>query len=135
MHSDADYVIHAGDGAGDLDYVGDIKGTRRAVSGNCDIFGSKYFPLFETFKVDDIKIAITHGHRLDIKYGFSRAEYYMRENEIDLLIFGHTHEPLEHTFRVGDRLYYMFNPGTAKAGEFGLVTVIGDKVLMSHGKI
>ncbi len=135
MHPDADYLIHAGDGAGDLDYVTEISATKRAVSGNCDIFDSNHFPMFESFKIDGIKIAVTHGHRLDVKYGLTRAEYYMQENEIDLLIFGHTHEPLERTFRIGDRLYCMFNPGSIREGSFGLITVIGDRVLMSHGKV
>ncbi len=135
MHADADYLIHAGDGAGDLDYISGIPQTVIRVSGNCDMFDSTYYPMTDQRCVENVKLCVRHGHRLDVKYGLSRAEYYMEENEIDLLIFGHTHDPLERCVRVGERLLYLFNPGSVRAGDYGLVTISDDKVLMSHGTV
>lgn len=136
MHPDADYIIHAGDGAGDLEYVTDIRSTVVAVCGNCDVFGTlKNYPMFEKISVGNIRVAVTHGHRLDVKYGYGRATAYARDNELDILIFGHTHIPYEYTFRADDRFVRLFNPGSLREGSFGLITIKGDAILLSHGNL
>lgn len=134
MHRDADYIIHAGDGATDLWRVTDVNSTIVSVRGNCDIFGNDY-PTLVRLQVDDIKIAVTHGHTLDVKYGYGRAEDYVLGNELDLLIFGHTHIPYESTLSFGDGYARLFNPGSVREGSFGLIHIKGSSVLMSHGHL
>lgn len=62
------------------------------VPGNCDYrsFEQAERILF----VEDKRILICHGHTLGVKQSLLRAGYRAEEENLDLLLFGHTHRPL-----------------------------------------
>lgn len=94
------------------------------VSGNCD-FGAS--PLTITDTIEGVKIFMTHGHTLGVKYGLLRAELTAREANANLFLFGHTHQSCC-DWHNG---LWMLNPGTCSGR--GLITY--GVVELSQGSI
>ena len=62
------------------------------VPGNCD-----YRSLEEAERllfIEDKRVMICHGHTLGVKQSLLRAGYKSEEENLDLLLFGHTHLPM-----------------------------------------
>ena len=102
-----DLIIHLGDHDRDAERL-----SKRypeiplwSVSGNCD-YGAGPERIVQT--LEGVRIYATHGHTLRVKYGLLRAELAAREEEANLLLFGHTHRPLC-DWHNG---LWMLNPGT-----------------------
>ncbi|MDE7213409.1 MAG: metallophosphoesterase [Anaeroplasmataceae bacterium] len=58
------------------------------VRGNCDSYGEEHL-LFELYGK---KIFVTHGHKEHVKYGLDHLIYRALEKNVDVTLFGHTHE-------------------------------------------
>ena len=141
-----DGIIFLGDGLRDFTYcdLGDIP--LYSVRGNCD---SKLFPIelyADDERILDIygkKIMLTHGHMYGVKSGMSRLIYAAAEKNADVVLFGHTHIPLEayidkDNSEILDKPLYIMNPGSVGSydGDFGLLTVTRKgEILLSHGKL
>ncbi len=106
----AEIIIHCGDGDNQLQYLKDnIKDKMvTGVRGNCD--WNSLFPSTETLNVNGKKIFITHGHLYNVKTGIYQAVSAARQEEADILLFGHTHIPLS-TYDDG---LYILNPGSCR---------------------
>lgn len=90
---ECDAVIHLGDNIEDVDRLTEgFKGLVYSVKGNCD-FSSKY-PSEQVVDVEGKKIFITHGHNYGVKYSMNNIYYRAKELEVDIALFGHTHESL-----------------------------------------
>lgn len=83
---------------------------------------------------EGIRIALLHGHR----QGHARVDDFVEKYSVigpDLVIFGHTHEPLS---RVWDEIRY-FNPGTAggvgRDATCGLLTVVDGAFEIEHVRL
>lgn len=76
------------------------------VPGNCDIGAAGPFSREECF--GGKRFFFTHGHHYDVKYGLYRLDLAARERKADMVLFGHTHQPLSD---YADGLY-MLNPGS-----------------------
>ncbi|MGM0369343.1 MAG: metallophosphoesterase family protein [Bacillota bacterium] len=104
---DIDYLLYAGDG---LDKIVASQIPEQfnliAVRGNCD-YGVD-FPLEKVIDIAGIKIFLTHGNRHRIKQGLNQLYYQAREEEADVIIFGHTH--CRYAKQVNGLLF--FNPGS-----------------------
>lgn len=62
------------------------------VPGNCDfVFDT---PTDSVFEVEGKRILITHGHLYNVKSGLENLERKAVNDDIDLVLFGHTHCPL-----------------------------------------
>ena len=98
-----DVILFAGDGLRDLSRV-EIPCPLWAVSGNCDwlttpliINGGVFEPQTEELvTVEGIRILLTHGHRYGVKSGPTAAAYRAMELGADMLVYGHTHVPVEY---------------------------------------
>lgn len=64
-------------------------------------------PDFDELTLENTKIFFTHGHLLRVKYGLDSAICTARNHKANLLLFGHTHEPL---IDYDDGLFIL-NPG------------------------
>ena len=54
------------------------------------------------------KVRLTHGHKQRVSYGLMYLDYFGREEEADVVLFGHTHVPcLEYSGNMA-----LFNPGS-----------------------
>jgi putative phosphoesterase len=106
----AEIIIHCGDGNEEAQYIKDSYRDKMvvAVKGNCDWMCDA--PSKEIIKVLGKKIFITHGHLYNAKFGLYNMVCAAREEEADVLLFGHTHNAMTEY----DDGLYMMNPGTCR---------------------
>ncbi len=120
QHPDAATVIFLGDGLRQVEDVADDHRSRAfiMVPGNCDF--SATLPAARLEILGGKRFFITHGHKYNLKYGLYTIEMAARERQAAIVLFGHTHQPLEEYV---DGLY-MLNPGSlGYEGSYGLVDV------------
>ncbi|HHV51404.1 MAG TPA: metallophosphoesterase [Clostridiales bacterium] len=105
---DAKIIFHLGDGIRDVDKISDEFPNREffVVSGNCDF--AAFCPETDMKIIENRKIFYTHGHRYNVKSGLYRIACAARERGADIVLFGHTHQPLCEY----DGGLYLFNPGS-----------------------
>lgn len=105
---EAEVVIHCGDGNPEFENLRALYPQKHfiGVRGNCD-FCSEASNI-ETFTIEGKKIFITHGHIYNAKYGLYNLVCAAREAGAELLLFGHTHNPVEDY----DDGLYIVNPGS-----------------------
>ncbi len=60
------------------------------VKGNND-FGVD-LPYVRIFDIEDKKMMLTHGHLEYVKFGLEKLKLKAKLNQVDIVIFGHTHE-------------------------------------------
>ena len=144
-----DAIFFLGDGAYDFGLDSTYNGTPLfCVRGNCDVFSlfdtnEPPEELFVTF--DEYTIMLTHGHLFGVKSSPFAAAAYAAKKGADVLLFGHTHEPLEKYLPAGTEIggitlekpLYLFNPGSIGMGSltFGTLCTSKKGLLFSHGKI
>lgn len=111
-----DYIIHAGDYGNSYDFL--IKNNIIFVKGNCDNLGDKE----KNFFIDDKKILLTHGDLYNVKYNLLNICYKARNSNVDICIFGHTHQI--------NYFYYenilFLNPGSFKNNDY--IKIINDTI-------
>lgn len=61
-----------------------------------------------TIELDGLRFYIVHGHQYQIDLGTALLENYAQENHIDIVCFGHTHQP---TYITKNHTTYI-NPGS-----------------------
>lgn len=148
-HRDADALLFLGDGVRDLARIDTVESRAVcAVRGNCDMF-SLFSPEKNEFSEErflvfgEHHILMIHGHTKGVKGGLDAALLYAYERGADVLLFGHTHEPLERYYPEGsiiggiaiERPMYAFNPGSLCDYSFGYIEIRGKDILLSHGKM
>ncbi len=105
-----------------------------SVRGNCDfaVGGERDEALID---MGGTKILCMHGHKYDVKSTLIRAAYRAKEVEADVLLFGHTHDPLEMR-RDG---LVLFNPGSIGRGypdrTYGVIEIVDGKIICGHGTV
>ena len=105
---DAKQVFFLGDNLRDIEAVKEDYPDRTfyTVCGNCD-YGSLALTT-DIAVIDGTKILFTHGHNFSVKYGTQRLLAAAKENNYDIVLFGHTHIP---TTLYEDGVY-LVNPGS-----------------------
>jgi putative phosphoesterase len=137
-------AIFLGDGARDIE-DGIPKGCELlSVAGNCDVWTSLFddagneIPDERLEFIGGLRIFMTHGHKYSAKSTTALLISRARELDADIVLFGHTHEPVFREIPADERHskpLLVFNPGSLRQGSFGLLTVVGGKPLLSHGEI
>lgn len=117
-HPQASVVYFLGDGLREMEDLALLNRDRRfvMVAGNCDLAATE--PLCREDVAGDRRLFLTHGHLFSVKTGLHSLYYAALERNADVVLFGHTHQPL-HRFE-GD--VFLFNPGSVKDGCYGLLT-------------
>ena len=150
-HPDRDGVLFLGDGIRDLSDTL-TRGLFGGVRGNCDessFTGGSYELSEELFlNLGEYNVIMMHGHTKDVKSGLDRAILYASLRGADVLLYGHTHEPLEKYFPAGYEIggkklqkpLWVFNPGSLGASwsgshSYGLLQIKKGQLLLSHGEI
>ncbi len=122
LEEQPDMVIHLGDCVKDAEEL-QKKFTHipmKWVKGNRDLFSADIGKLIIT--ACGKRIFITHGHNYGVKLGMASVIFAAREENANLLLFGHTHRAL--CDKAGELI--VFNPGTAGAGinnSYGIVII------------
>lgn len=129
MQISAEIVIHLGDGEGDVEYLRYRYPEKMfiKVRGNCD-FNSD-LPDKEFIILEGKKIFITHGHIYSVKSGIYSAVCAAKEEDADILLFGHTHK----SFQSYDEGLYILNPGSLKglSPSYGIIDIT-DKGIVTN---
>jgi len=154
MHKNADVFLFLGDGLRDI-YGNEHShrgGLFAAVEGNCDgfdFFGGEKYPRERMIVLEEYNILMMHGHTRGVKHGIEAAAEYAASVGADILLYGHTHQPVERYIpegrQIGDTVLEkplrIFNPGSLgepRWGDppmYGLIEIKGKNVLMSHGSL
>jgi putative phosphoesterase len=108
-----DLILHAGDvgGRAVLDELAAIAPVR-AVYGNTDSPGEPGLEARFAIDIEGLSVHVSHGHEL----GSPTAQKLLARYTADVIVFGHTHEPLVE--RSGRRL--VVNPGAAGPRRFNV---------------
>lgn len=113
----ADALIHAGDGAGDVDAF-----KRRfpnlpvySVPGNCD--PPSGHPAELSCQIGEVSFLIAHGHTLHVKRGIEELEGEARLLGAQVAVFGHTHKPFSEYFGG----LWLLNPGSLAMTKYGSI--------------
>ena len=141
--SDADCVIYAGDGISDIETLQKDFPEKMffSVRGNNDYRISPYGCARDdelTFVLEGKRIFLTHGHAFGVRSSLNLLFAKAQRDEIDLVIFGHTHIPYEE-YNKEKRPFYLFNPGSVGCYSdggysFGVLNINNGSLLLSHGK-
>ena len=140
-----DAILFLGDGARDIDRLFVCEIPVWAVRGNCDWMSSELADKTERLLyLEGHTILLTHGHEWGVKGGMGALIAHATDLGADIVLFGHTHAPTLQTIAAGEtvgkallsRPMHLFNPGSiGYDGSFGTLTLKGDAVLFSHGKL
>ncbi len=103
-----DMIIHLGDLVRDaIDLENIFKEIKiEYVAGNNDFYTNA--PYEKELNIENKKILIIHGHKYRVKYGIDDIILKAKNERLDSILFGHTHESYEYT---KDGILY-FNPGS-----------------------
>ena len=120
-NTDADVVIHLGDGEDDLSLaLANLPafGNKRIyqVRGNCDPEG---LPEGRFENIGGFRFYLTHGHRQQVKYGKYALLGDARKMDRNVVLFGHTHTQFFEDYD-GTRL---FNPGAVIDLHYGVINI------------
>lgn len=127
--TDVEMWLHAGDCSQDGDYLASLVNIPVVrARGNCD--GQTTAQIDEFVEVMGHKIWITHGHRYGVKRGIHELVAIAKQNDIHIVVYGHTHEPDNRWFE--DVL--IFNPGSGNCsyggpGTYGILDVTPGQVV------
>lgn len=140
MHPDAEIVFFLGDGLSDADLVasGDNARAWFAVAGNCDLsptFKDTFTKKTDAVTLDGRRVVLTHGDLYGAKQGIGGLLSLAKKESASLVLFGHTHEPLEKYIPTDESGVYIFNPGSIGAGSYGIILLSAKGILLSHGKM
>lgn len=120
-------VLHLGDCWRDAerlhDYFPDLPFEQ--VPGNCDFRSAQEAE--KLLFLEDKRVLICHGHTYGVKQSLMAAGLAAEENNLDLFLFGHTHDPL--VDKRGKTLF--LNPGSIGScfqPTYGLVTLENGKL-------
>lgn len=132
-HSSAEIIVHCGDGDREADFIKNNYKDKMvvAVKGNCD-FGST-LPSTEIFSACGKKIMVTHGHLYNAKSTLYNLLCSAKENQVDIILFGHTHNPISTC--VDD--IYMLNPGSCHGyrASYGFVDILKNGDIVTNTAI
>lgn len=127
-------LLHLGDGAREAADVAEQfpSLTVYGVRGNCD-WGCHDIPENREECFGGKRIFMTHGHIYNVKYGLYTLDCAARERQVDIALFGHTHQPLTD---YADGLY-LLNPGSLRySGTYGIVDITPAGIMTNivHGQ-
>lgn len=117
----AEVVYFLGDGLKNIDSLRPMFSDKHFVTvcGNCDL-GENALSV-DVRSVGVARIFATHGHLYSVKSGIYSAVCAAREQKANVLLFGHTHTPLEDY----DDGLYILNPGSISGANptYGVIDV------------
>ena len=137
---DAEVIFFLGDGLGDADTVAQRDRTRAwlVVAGNWDVnqmFKDAFVKKTESITLLGQRIVYTHGDVYGARSGLGGIQKLAVETKANIVLFGHTHQPLEQYIPTEDGGFYLFNPGSRGGGGYGVMLLREDGVLLSHGNL
>lgn len=107
------YVLCCGDGQSKEEFY--LDNNIISVGGNCDVAN---LDLVKIVEIEGYRILMTHGHMYQIYLNVDRLYYLAKENNCNLVLYGHTHiQKLEEY----DGITFL-NPGAILDDNFALIS-------------
>ena len=137
------HILFLGDGLTDLLRAPSLEGQSvLAVRGNCDMFASDE-PDIRTMGLGQFRALMMHGHTVGVKHGLMQAVALAVREDVDLLLYGHTHVPFVKYLAEGEcfegirvkKPLCVFCPGALKDGSFGNISATAQGIFVSHGNL
>lgn len=127
----AEVVYYLGDGANDIVSIAENYRDKFFIilKGNCDF--SAPLPETDIRTLENTKIYACHGHNENVKYGYYHLFCEARQNNCQLALFGHTHEPY-HDY---ENEIHLFNPGSIRDGNYGVIDITPKGIMCIHKKL
>ena len=122
-----DYIVHLGDGAGDMrEFMREFPDKVYLCGGNCDFFS--HYPDEGVIQIESVKILYCHGHKYRVKSTLLELAHTAKERDCDIALYGHTHQALVSEI---DGVT-LINPGSlsrpvGEGGSYGYLVVNGAK--------
>ncbi len=89
LFSENDFIIHLGDGSGDMRPVmGEFPEKTRVMKGNCDFYFGEDECVIEA---EGVRVFCCHGHKYGVKHGLERLVARAKELDCTVALYGHTH--------------------------------------------
>ena len=140
-----DAIFFLGDGLRDLAWINTGGVPIYSVRGNCDFYSSDAAEDELLINICGIRVFAAHGHRYSVKSGHSAMAAVAASKDADIMLFGHTHEPLCECFDAGETVFgvtlqkklHILNPGSIGnygSASFGTVTVRNGVILTGIGE-
>ncbi len=133
-NTDAELFIFLGDGERELDDIKSVYPNKKilSVSGNCDFASTA--PYVGLTVAGGKRIMFLHGHSHGVKHGLEAVIRLARENQADILLFGHTHKRY---YSYEDGLHIL-NPGSAsqprdwKRPSYAFIDITSAGIVCNH---
>ena len=125
--SNPDVFIYCGDGTEKAEDISFLYSDIRFyfVKGNCD-FGD--YPIEKEVKLSGKTVFFTHGHKYSVKSGTARIIEEGKRRVADIVLFGHTHQPLNKYIEE----MYLVNPGSGGMSlhpTYAFIEIIGKDIV------
>ena len=144
LHPDAEVVFFLGDGLADAEIAATCSKCAAwlPVRGNCDYSAVAFGRTVEKTEAITLlgkRIVYTHGDLYGVKYGDGGILRLAETERADIVLFGHTHCPIERYIPAVGEGVYLFNPGSIGAhsydsgGSYGVINITEEGVSFSHG--
>lgn len=89
LFAENDYIVHLGDGQGDLrEITREFPKKVYSVKGNCDFFAGEEEGVIE---VESVSVFYCHGHKYGVKSGLKKLALRAKEAGCEVALYGHTH--------------------------------------------
>ena len=143
LRRDAEVVFFLGDGLRDFEtLIVDRNRAWLAVQGNCDysaMLGASFVKKTDSITLLGKRIFFTHGDLYGVKYGLDGVKKLALDHRADIVLFGHTHQPVEKYIPTDEGGFYLFNPGSVGGGfdgaSYGVINITDKGILLSHGRL
>lgn len=89
LFEENDYIVHLGDGSGDMRKIVTMYPKKTYVmKGNCDFYYGEEECVIDA---EGVRIFCCHGHRYGVKHGLGRLAERAAELDCTVALYGHTH--------------------------------------------
>lgn len=86
-----DFVLHLGDGAGDMRQIfSEFPEKTYICGGNCDFYSP--YPAEGVLSVEQLDIFYCHGHQYGVKSGLAGLAQAAKSRGCSIALYGHTHQ-------------------------------------------
>lgn len=132
---ETDCIVHLGDYARDAEYIKTLTDKKvYSLRGNCDLGSAARKEIL--IRTGGVKILALHGHDQGVKSSLLSLGLYGAEKGADLVLFGHTHMPIEEPFQN----LILYNPGSlgeprGRKPSVGLVEIDNGGIRITHHTI
>lgn len=132
LHPEAEAVIHLGDGEDDLNGFSFLLKDKILIQVRGNNAWGSLLPEKKIVQLGGKRIYVCHGHNEKVKMTTELLIQSAIKENCEIALFGHTHR--QESIYLPNPLY-LFNPGSIRAGEYGMIDIIGNQIICVESKL